>query len=559
MVQKAGYGIEMSTNSVKMQERVLANLVLGTVIISLLFLGAMRRLYLSDVPAPSHQPSWLAFGIFFTAGVALVKVNLFRHAVMHLVGIVLAAYFLLVGLVNWYSPDPARVLWVLPILAASYWMPCILQARLASVATLAIQLVVWVKLEFVGQNAIVFGWSVLSIVGIIGFAEYSRWVRRAGVVKLSNVEHGKNLFLATVSHELRTPLHGVSAALDHIKANKDRPDQFEDQLQAAIRSCENATSLVNDLLDHQQLVHDDLTLNPKPQLIKPFIGHVARELSGLAEAKGLKLQHSVSSSLDDEVRVFDERRLRQIIQNLAANAIKYTRSGRVHIDLTEGEKNNELVIRVSDTGSGVPAELQDQLFEPFFRINRGDNRGSGLGLFICRRLAQLMGGNIVLESSSEQGTTFQVTVVLETANMPSPAANEPSKLPDVSGRRVLIADDSSINRIMFKSMLAGSGCEILEAADGVQAIAQVQTQAPDIVFMDIDMPELDGLEATKRLRAEGTGVPIIAQTASLMPEQVQLYLSSGFDDVLGKPFAQPALVQLIATLTEPSSGSQASA
>ena len=108
-------------------------------------------------------------------------------------------------------------------------------------------------------------------------------------------------------------------------------------------------------------------------------------------------------------------------------------------------------------------------------------------------------------------------------------------------------------------MLAGSGCEILEAVDGVQAITQVQTQAPDIVFMDIDMPELDGLEATKRLRAEGTGVPIIAQTASLMPEQVQLYLSSGFDDVLGKPFAKPALVQLIATLTEPSSGSQASA
>ena len=161
------------------------------------------------------------------------------------------------------------------------------------------------------------------------------------------------------------------------------------------------------MLDHQQLVHDDLTLNTKPQLIQPFIGHVARELSALAESKGLKLRHSVSSALVDAVRVFDDRRLRQIIQNLAANAIKYTRSGGVHIDLAEGEQSNELVIRVSDTGSGVPAELQDQLFEPFFRINRGDNRGSGLGLFICRRLAQLMGGNIVLESSSEQGTTFR--------------------------------------------------------------------------------------------------------------------------------------------------------
>ena len=131
-----------------------------------------------------------------------------------------------------------------------------------------------------------------------------------------------------------------SAALEHIKANKDRPDQFEDQLQAAIRSCENATSLVNDLLDHQQLVHDDLTLNTKAQLIQPFIGHVARELSALAELKRLKLRHSVSRALADEVRVFDERKLRQIIQNLAANAIKYTRSGGVHIDLAEGEKSN---------------------------------------------------------------------------------------------------------------------------------------------------------------------------------------------------------------------------
>ena len=185
---------------------------------------------------------------------------------------------------------------------------------------------------------IVFGWSAVARFGIIGFAEYSRWARAAGAEEMAGVEQGKTLFLATVSHELRTPLHGVSSALDHIKANKDRPDQFEDQLQAAIRSCENATSLVNDLLDHQQLGHDDLTLNTKPQLIQPFIGHVARELSALAESKGLKLRHSVSSDLVDEVRVFDERRLRQIIQNLAANAIKYTHSGGVHIDLAEGEK-----------------------------------------------------------------------------------------------------------------------------------------------------------------------------------------------------------------------------
>ena len=531
------------------QGRMLTNLVLGTVIFSLLFLGVVRRVYLSDQQPPLNLSIWLAVGIWVLSAVTLFRVNVLRQPSEMVLEFILAACFVLVALMNWYSPDPARVLWVLPMLAACYWMSSITKARLAAISTFAIQGVAWMQLELVGQVAIVFGWSAIAIFGIIGFAEYSRWTRSVGALKLASVERGKTLFLATVSHELRTPMHGISAALDHIKANKDRPDQFEGQLQAAIRSCENATSLVNDLLDHQQLVHDDLTLNAKPQLIAPFIGHVARELHGLAEAKGLKLGHSVSSALVDEVRVFDERRLRQIIQNLAANAIKYTRSGSVHIDLAKGGKNDELVIRVSDTGDGVPAELQDQLFEPFFRINRGDNRGSGLGLFICRRLAQLMGGNIVLESSSERGTTFKVTLMLERAELPVPQAHAEIDLPDLAGCRVLIADDSSINRIMFKSMLAGSGCEIFEAADGVQAIAQVQTQAPDIVFMDIDMPELDGLEATCRLRAEGATIPIIAQTASLMPEQVQLYLSSGFNDVLGKPFTKGALTQMISTLT----------
>ena len=257
----------MSVNFGHVHSRTLTNLVLGTVIVSLLFLGVRRLVYLGDQPAPSNLSIWLAFGILGMSVVTLFRVNVLRQPSEKALEFILVACFVLVGLVNWFSPDPSCVMWVLPILAASYWMPLVLQARLALLATLAIQGIAWVQLEFVGQTAIVFGWSAVAIFGIVGFAEYSRWARAVGAGKLAGVEQGKTLFLATVSHELRTPLHGVSAALDHIKANKDRPEQFEDQLKAAIRSCENATSLVNDLLDHQQLVHDDLTLNLKPQLI----------------------------------------------------------------------------------------------------------------------------------------------------------------------------------------------------------------------------------------------------------------------------------------------------
>ena len=220
----------------EVQGRKLTNLVLGTVIVSLLFLGWMRRFYLGDQPPPTNLTFWLASGILGFSVLTLIRVNIFKKPSETFLAFILAACFVLVGIVNWFIPDPSRVIWVLPILAASYWISRLLHARLAVLSILAIQGVAWVQLEFVGQIAIAFGWSAVAIFGIVGFAEYSRWARAVGAEEMAGVRQGKTLFLATVSHELRTPLHGVSAALDHIKANKDRPDQFEDQLQAAIRS-----------------------------------------------------------------------------------------------------------------------------------------------------------------------------------------------------------------------------------------------------------------------------------------------------------------------------------
>ena len=180
MYQRPGYCLEMNKSFEGVQGRALTNLALGTVIFSLLLLGVMRRVYLSDQPAPSNLPFWLAVGVLGFSAFTLFRVNVLRQPSEKLLECILAGCFVLVGVVNWHSPDPARVLWVLPILAASYWMPRLLLARLAAIATLAIQGVAWGQLEFVGQTAIVFGWSAVATFGIIGFAEYSRWARAVG-------------------------------------------------------------------------------------------------------------------------------------------------------------------------------------------------------------------------------------------------------------------------------------------------------------------------------------------------------------------------------------------
>ena len=193
----------------RVQGRALTNLVLGTVIVSLLFLGAMRRVYLIDQPAPTNLPFWLASGILGLSAVTLFKVNMLRQPSEKTLEFILAACFLLVGLVNWFNPDPSRVMWVLPILAASYWMSSLLHARLGVLSILVIQVFAWGQLDFVGQTAIVFGWSAVAIFGIVGFSEYSRWARADGAEKMAGVEQDKTLFLATVSHELRTPLQGA--------------------------------------------------------------------------------------------------------------------------------------------------------------------------------------------------------------------------------------------------------------------------------------------------------------------------------------------------------------
>ena len=197
----------MNVNFEHAQGRALTNLVLGTVIFSLLLLGVMRRVYLSDQPAPSNLPFWLASGILGFSVLTLIRVNILRQPSETCLQCILAACFVLVGVANWHSPDPARVLWVLPILAASYWMPRLLNARLASIAILAIQGVAWGQLEFVGQTAIVFGWSAIATFGIVGFAEYSRWTRAVEAEKMASVEQGKTLFSR---HRLTRVAHAVA-------------------------------------------------------------------------------------------------------------------------------------------------------------------------------------------------------------------------------------------------------------------------------------------------------------------------------------------------------------
>ena len=255
----------------------------------------------------------------------------------------------------------------------------------------------------------------------------------------------------------------------------------------------------------------------------------------------------------------DPTRLRQIVQNLLSNALKFTRQGRV--GLVARRQGDSLVLTVSDTGIGLTREQQKRLFQPFSQADSSTTRnfgGTGLGLSICRRLANEMGGGISVESRSGEGTTFTVRLPLPLVAEAGPAESAeatPSR-PQLRAPqlKVLAADDNAVNRLVLRTLLSQAGIEPTLVDDGRQVLERWRAGAFDIVLMDVHMPELDGLAATRRIREEEAArglprTPIVALTADAMEHQVRGYLEAGMDACVTKPIDAGALLGAIESLT----------
>ncbi len=363
----------------------------------------------------------------------------------------------------------------------------------------------------------------------------------------------KSDFLAFVSHEVRTPLNGVLGTLSLLLDTALDAEQRA-YAETARRSGETLLAVVNELLDLSRIEAGKLDLEDIAFELAVPLREVLALTAAAAADKGLRLHGSVDPRLPAVV-LGDPRRLRQVMLNLVDNAIKFTAAGAVELRLWP--EQGRLVVEVRDTGAGIPPALRRRLFRRFQQADAGTARrhgGSGLGLMICRRLVQLMGGAIGVESTPGEGSVFRFDLPLRAAPagavpvaLPAPVATAPAS----GAGRLLLAEDSEASQLVAAAILRKAGYSVDLVRDGAEAVDAARAQAYDGVLMDVRMPGMDGVAATRRIRAmegEAGRVPILALTASVLPSDIQRCLEAGMDAHLAKPVDRARLLGAVAAL-----------
>jgi len=354
----------------------------------------------------------------------------------------------------------------------------------------------------------------------------------------------KSRFLAMMSHELRTPMTGLLGMIELISRT---PLDNEQQtfVQTMRDSAETLLALLNDILDYSKLeagkVQIEEIVFAPAQVVKDVVGLFQPQ----ASAKGLVLAAVMQPSLPSWIRG-DPLRIKQILSNLISNAIKFTAAGGITVELSAiewPEGKVRLQGMVSDTGQGIDPDIQQNLFQAFEQGDTSTTRrfgGTGLGLAISRRLVEGMGGEIAVESEPGRGATFRFSVLVGIAATPPLGEPELVEIDDgpVPPLRILLAEDNDVNRMLVSKVLAQSGHRVDEAVDGREALRAAVRVDYDVILMDMQMPVMDGMEATRAIRTlpgEAAAVPIVALTADAMPEHRQMYLDAGVDVLLTKP------------------------
>ncbi|MDP3634211.1 PAS domain-containing hybrid sensor histidine kinase/response regulator [Phenylobacterium sp.] len=363
----------------------------------------------------------------------------------------------------------------------------------------------------------------------------------------------KSRFVTTMSHELRTPLNGILAVAEALSRRDLTDDDLE--LVTIIRSSgQGLLSILNEVLDLAKVEAGALLLDPGPFSPSEAVTAVGDVWRFAAEAKGIALK--VSFSRLPATLLGDAGRLRQVLSNLVNNAIKFTDRGQVTLAARRIGRGSNLRFEVTDSGPGIEEDQRERLFDPFIQADAGTTRkhgGTGLGLTICRELVTLMGGRIWAENAPEGGARIVCEIPFEVTDAvapPSPtvALREPGEAPAAGDPLILIAEDHPLNRRVAGIVLEGAGLRYEFAEDGVAAVAAVKTGRFDMVLMDVHMPRMDGLEATRAIRALPgplSAIPIIAVTAA-SPDEVSECREAGMDDFVSKPISAAALLQRIA-------------
>jgi signal transduction histidine kinase len=359
----------------------------------------------------------------------------------------------------------------------------------------------------------------------------------------------KSVFLASMSHEIRTPMNGVIASVQLLQ---DTPlDKEQNELVSLIWRSSNALlNIINDILDLSKIEAGHLQLNRESFNLRQLIADVSDLNRATADDKQVAINVTVEDGTPPYV-LGDPVRVRQVLINLVSNAIKFTREGHVNVevgyDRVDDERYN-VIIEISDTGIGIPKDRIEKIFESYEQADASIGRnygGTGLGLTICKSLVDLMDGYVEVESETGKGASFIITLPFRVADMPREEREIPG-VPKNYGKKVLVAEDNVVNQRVAQKMLTRVGIDADIVFDGEAAIEAASNRQYDLIMMDIEMPVVDGIEATRVIQA-GNGpnkkTPILALTASVLDDDRKRILAAGMQGFVGKPVRLTQLTQ----------------
>ena len=382
---------------------------------------------------------------------------------------------------------------------------------------------------------------------------------KAAHQQAQSASQAKSDFLAMMSHELRTPMNGVLGMLQLLEETRQSEEQHE-YTQVALESTGHLLDVINDILDFSRIEAGRMDLDPMYFELMPLLQNCLSTFRYLAEKKGIYLHLETADLIKRRVVRTDPTRLRQVLNNLISNAIKFTSEGGVTVRVKGALVEPDwldLKLSVEDTGIGIPQEKQAQLFKAFSQLDSSTSRrfgGTGLGLAIARRLSEMLGGQLTVESPDGGGSTFTLSLrLLFRQDMP-----EQNEVVLISGEAeprtlsglVLLVEDNEVNLMVARRILEQMGVTVVTAINGKEALDRVKQRDFDCILMDVQMPVLDGMEATRQLRQwereQGRApIPVIALTANAMEEERERCFSAGMDDHLAKPFRRQQLSRVL--------------